>query len=325
MESTERIPGTVAVFGGTGFLGHRVVASLLRQGHAVRAVSRNPARVAKLFSQPARAVPQAAAMPAPEAVQADILEPGSVAAAVAGAGAVVNAVSLYVEEGARTFERVHVAAAAELAGAARRAGAVRFVQLSGIGADPGSESPYIRARGRGEAAVRQAFPGAAIARPSVMTGPDDAFLVPLERLLRKLPVLPMFGRGRTRLQPVHVEDVAEAVARLAAGGDSPASGPIELAMPDLATFEFGGPQVFTYRELLQAIARQAGARTLLVPLPFAAWHLLAGIAERLPGAPLTRNQVDLMRRDNVPGMGMPGLEELGIRPRDILAPDPGRD
>ncbi|MER9305389.1 complex I NDUFA9 subunit family protein [Mesorhizobium sp. M0293] len=293
--NVERI---VTVFGGTGFLGRRIVKRLLERGFTVRAASRHPARVVPVFSSITRM---------PEAVEADILNASSIGSAIAGSEAIVNAVSLYVEQGVQTFERVHVEAAAKLAAASRDGKVDQFVQISGIGSDPQSDSNYIRARGRGEIAVQGAFPGAFIVRPAVMTGPDDAFLTTIVRLIRLLPVYPLFGDGGTRLQPVYVEDVAEAVSRLIDGRSHKGS----------PAFEFGGPRIYTYKELLREIARQLDTHIRLMPVPFAAWNALAGVAELLPAAPITRNQVDLMRHDNVAAIDAPGLKELDIGPWDI--------
>ncbi|MER8953104.1 NAD(P)H-binding protein [Mesorhizobium sp. M0833] len=290
----------VTVFGGTGFLGRRIVKRLLERGFTVRAASRHPARVALVFSSITRM---------PEAVDADITDASSIGSAIAGSQAVVNAVSLYVEQGVQTFERVHVKAAADLAAASRDRAIDQFVQISGIGSDPQSDSNYIRARGRGEGAVESAFPGAFIVRPAVMTGPDDAFLTTIVRLIRLLPVYPLFGDGGTRLQPVYVADVAEAVSRLLDGRSHKGS----------SIFEFSGPRIYTYKELLREIARQLDTHVKLMPVPFAVWNALAGVAELLPAAPITRNQIDLMRQDNVAAIDAPGLKELDIEPRGIDA------
>lgn len=178
MNSGNRMDGRiVTVFGGTGFLGGRIVKRLLAKGFYVRAASRHPRRAARLFASDEKA--------APEAVEADILDASSVARAMAGSHAVVNAVSLYVESGNLTFERLHVQAAAELAQAAHKIGVEQLIHVSGIGSDPLSNSSYIRARGRGEDAVWRAFPGSAIVRPAVMMGPDDAFLTTLIGLIRR--------------------------------------------------------------------------------------------------------------------------------------------
>ena len=290
---------TVAVFGGTGFLGRRVVRHLLGHGFRVRVASRHPERAPSLFG------PDGAGA---EAVGADVHDEASVASALAGAFGAVNAVSLYVERGGReTFRAVHVEAAARIARLAREAGLERLVHVSGIGADPASASGYIRARGEGEVVVREAFPSATIIRPSVMFGLDDHFLTTLARLLRILPVYPLFGRGRTRLQPVHVEDVTEAIARVVAGATG-AGHPC---------YELGGPRTYTYAELLRGVADRMGKRARLLPLPFALWETLAFLAEFAPGAPLTRNQVALMRRDNVASRDLPGLRDLGIAPTPL--------
>jgi NADH dehydrogenase len=285
------------VFGGTGFLGRRVVRHLRDKGFSVRITSRHPSS-------------SGGGDPEVQPIAADIREQESIAAAVKGASGVVNAVSLYVERGTDTFHAVHVAAAQRLAEEARKAGAERLIQISGIGADATSSSPYIRARAQGEQAVRAAFPNAAVIRPAVMFGPDDAFLNALVQLLRRLPIYPMFGRGQTRLQPADVEDVGEAVAKL-----------MQRTPGEAITVECGGPRVYTYEELLRTIGSAANVKPVLVPVPFAAWHALAWVAEVLPGAPVTRNQVELMEIDTVASVDVPGFADLAISPRameDVL-------
>ena len=287
----------IAVFGGTGFLGRRVVRHLLEHRFAVRVAARNPGRGTELFDD----------QPALELVRTDIGDDASVTAAVAGAWGVVNAVSLYVERGGSSFQAIHVAGAERLAAAARRAGVARLVHVSGIGIDANSPSAYIRSRAQGEAAVRAAFPDAVIIRPSALFGPDDALLTPLAAMLGKFPVFPLFGRGGTRLQPVHVEDVGEATARILE-----ANGPAQL-------YELGGPQIFSYRALLQTIAWHLGGKPLLLPVPFALWRLAGAAAEMLPRPPLTRNQVALMQQDNVASPSCPGFDALGMAPKGIEA------
>src|SRR5215468_3059891 len=223
----------VTVFGGTGFLGRRVVRHLRDKGFSLRVASRHPS-------------PSRDDDPHIKLIGADIRERRSVETAVAGAFGVVNAVSLYVERGTDTFQALHVAAAERVAEQASKAGVERLVQISGIGADAASSSPYIRARGQGEQAVRQVCANAVIVRPAVMFGPDDAFLNTLVQLLRRLPLYPMFGRGETRMQPADVEDVGEAVARL-----------MQRTPAEVITVECGGPRIYTYEELLRMIARAA--------------------------------------------------------------------
>jgi len=285
----------VTVFGGTGFLGSRVVRGLFGQKLAVRIVSRHPERV-----------PSPAKGRALQSIRADINDEAAVAAAVTGAYAVVNAVSLYVERGTETFDAVHVKAAERLARQAQRAGVEHFVHVSGIGADATSGSPYIRRRGEGELAVQAAFANAIIVRPAVMFARDDAFLNTIVRLLKRLPAYPMFGRGSTRLQPVHVGDVAEAITRV-----------LQLTAANPVTYELGGPRVFSYEELLTLIADRLSKKPLLLSLPFPVWHSLARIAEMLPEPLLTRNQVELMEVDTVAAAGMPGFDALGITPQSI--------
>jgi uncharacterized protein YbjT (DUF2867 family) len=291
----------VTVFGGTGFLGRRVVQHLRKHDFSVRIASRHPSRSRELFGSDD---------PQLQSVAADIHDQRAVADALAGAYGVVNAVSLYVERRGETFHCVHVEAARGLAARAQRDGIERLVQVSGIGADAASPSLYIRKRGEGELAVRSEFADAILIRPAVMFGPDDGFLTTVLALLRRLPVYPMFGRGLTRLQPAYVEDVAEAIARA-----------LQQTERRAVTFECGGPRIYSYEELLRAVAREAGLEARLMPLPFAAWYALASIAEVLPNPPVTRNQIELMQIDNVVSRDMPGFAELGISPssaEDIL-------
>jgi uncharacterized protein YbjT (DUF2867 family) len=279
------------VFGGTGFLGCRIVHHSRESGTRVRIVSRHSGR---------------AKGDGIEQIVADAHDERSVAGAVAGADGVVNAISLYAEHGSDTFHSVHVEAAGNIARAARQAGIRGFVHLSGIGANAASLSPYIRSRGEGEAAVQTAFPGAVIVRPAVMFAPDDAFLTTLLRLLRSLPAYPIFGDGRTRLQPVHADDVAAAIAQILRQEKKPYS-----------VYELAGPRVYSYEELLRTIARIAHLRPVLMRMPFALWDALAGLAEMLPRPPLTRNQVELMQIDTTASENLPGFRALGISPRSF--------
>ena len=287
----DRAMSCVTVFGGTGFLGRRVVHNLRESGATVRIASRHPGQA------DGDNVKQ---------IRADAHDERSVEAAVAGADGVVNAISLYVEHGSETFHSVHVEAAARIARVARRVGAKRLVHVSGIGADAASPSPYIRSRGEGEAAVQAAFPGAVIIRPAVMFAQDDGFLTTILRLLRVLPAYPIFGDGRTRLQPVYADDVAAAITQLLRQSKKPS--PI---------YELAGPRVYSYEELLRTIARTAGLRPVLMRTPFALWDAVAGLAEILPHPPLTRNQVELMQIDTTASDNLPGLRELGISPRSL--------
>ena len=286
----------VTVFGGTGFLGRRLVRHLHDAGFAVRIASRHPDRGRSLFPGEVSGV---------ESVHADVTDDASVTTAISGAWAVVNAVSLYVERGNHTFRSVHVEAAGRVAMLARRAGVEALAHVSGIGSDAASASPYIRSRGEGEAVVLGEFPVARLIRPAVMFGAGDAFLTPLATMLRYLPVFPMFGGGTTRLQPTCVDDVAEAIARFL---QAPAAG---------RAYELAGPQVYTYRALLKTIAGSMAKRPFLFPFPFKLWHAIGYLSEILPSPPLTRNQVELMEKDNIPDPEAPGFEALRISPQGI--------
>jgi uncharacterized protein YbjT (DUF2867 family) len=291
---------TVSVFGGAGFLGRCLVQRLVSEGSTVRVAVRHADRARSAF--------RSAGLDRVSVFAADVRDQATVGAALAGADAVVDAVSAYVETGGVTFEAVHEEGANTLAREAVAAGVVRFVLVSGIGADPESGSPYIRARGRGERVVQQAFPAATIVRPSAMFGPGDALFGTVAHLARLLPVLPLIGGGRTRLQPVFVEDVAEAIARI-------------FADPGTAgqTYELAGPKVYTLRELFEITLSLMGIRRLLVPLPFAVAEVQARLFEFLPNPPLTSGQVDLLKADNVASRDLPGLRELNILPKAIEA------
>jgi uncharacterized protein YbjT (DUF2867 family) len=281
----------VTVFGGTGFIGRRIVRYLSESGATVRVASRHPREAeGDHIAQ----------------IVADAHDERSVEDAVAGADGVVNAISLYVEHGSHTFHSVHVEAAARIASVARRVGAKRLIHLSGIGADAASPSPYIRSRGEGEAAVQAAFPGVVTIRPAVMFASDDGFLTTILRLLRGLPAYPIFGDGRTRLQPAYADDVAAAIAQVLRQSKKP-----------YPIYELAGPRVYSYEELLRTIARTAGLRPVLMRMPFALWDALAGVAEMLPHPPLTRNQVQLMQIDTIASDTLPGFRVLGISPRPL--------
>jgi NADH dehydrogenase len=289
---------TITVFGGTGFLGRRLVQRLVAEGVTVRVAVRHP--------DPAGRALRATGLGRITVFSADVRDQAAVAAAIAGADAVVNAVSAYVEKGGVTFETVHEQGAETVAREAASAGVGRLVLISGIGADPRSGSSYVSARGRGELVVRQAFPGATIVRPGAMFGPGDALFGTLAGLARLLPVLPLIGGGHTRLQPVYVEDVAEAVARILV--DRGTAG---------RTYELAGPGVYTMRELVELTLRLIGKWRLLVPVPLVVATIQARLFELLPSPLLTTGQVDLLRADNVVSGVLPGFQELGIEPKGV--------
>lgn len=290
----------VTVFGGTGFLGREIVSQLLQAGVRVRVAARHPERA--VFEESEQK---------PDLMTVDIRDENAVRQAVAGATGVVNAVSLYVEKHGLSFEDIHVVAARRIARCAQEAGVGTLVHISGIGVDEHSASAYIRARTQGEQAVREIFEGAIVLRPSVLFGPGDSFLTTLASLAR-LPIIPLFGRGQTRLQPVHVADVASAAAQFL-------TRPPEPGLHQAEVFELGGVGIYTYRDLLELVLAHLGKRRPLLPVPFAGWRALAAVASALPNPPLTSDQVALMEQDNVVRSDAAGFAQLGIKPADIAA------
>lgn len=290
----------ITVFGGTGFLGRRIVRRLAADGASVRIAVRRPER--------ARLLEERAADGRIEAVSADVWDETTVAPAVDGAEAVVNTVGHYIERGKATFEAIHGQGAAHVARAAAAAGVERLVHISGLGADPASPSPYVRARGVGERLVHQAFPKATILRPSVIFGPEDAFFNRLAGLARVMPVLPLFGTGDVKLQPVYVDDVAEAVAAA-------------LASPEAAgrVYELGGPRAYSYRALVELVLEVSGRRRALLPVPYLVWEVLAAVMAPFPARPISRDQVRLMRTDNVVSAQALTMADLGVTPTPVEA------
>jgi NADH dehydrogenase len=284
---------SITVFGGSGFIGRYLVQRLARHGWIIRVAVRHPDRA--LFLKPMGAIGQITP------IAASLRHEGSITAAVAGADAVVNLVGVLYERGTQGFADIHVDGAARVARAAKAAGAGTLVHMSALGADPASPAAYGRSKAAGEEAVRAAFPEAAIARPSVVFGPEDDFLNRFATMARFLPALPLIGGGETRFQPVYVGDVADALLRL-----------VEDPATAARTYELGGPRVYSFRALMELMLQAIGRRRLLVPLPFALASLQAFFLEWLPVPPLTRDQVRLLKRDTVVGPNALTLADLGI-------------
>ncbi len=291
-----------AVIGGSGFLGRYVVRRLAQQGWLVRIGVRRPDRALYLkpMGDPGQIVP----------ITVDLRHEASVAAAVAGATAVVNLVGILFESGRQRFAALHAEGAGRAARLAKSAGVERFVQVSAIGADPAGAAEYARSKAAGERAVLAAFPEASIVRPSIVFGPEDDFFNRFAKLATLLPALPLIGGGATRFQPVYVGDVAQAIAALL--GDPPPGRSYAGRV-----YELGGPRVYTFKELLLLLLREIGRRRLLLPVPFALAELQGAVLGLLPNPLLTRDQVLLLRRDNVAGGEAPGLAELGIQPTPV--------
>ncbi|WP_374448380.1 complex I NDUFA9 subunit family protein [Stella sp.] len=287
------------VFGASGFIGRHVVRRLAAEGAQVVAAVRHPDQA--LFLKPMGNVGQVTP------VRASVTDERTAEAAIAGSDVVVNLVGILYEHGTQTFDAVHRAGAERVARLAAAAGAARLVHVSAIGADPAAAARYAQSKGRGEEAVRQAFAGATILRPSIVFGPEDDFFNRFAAMARISPALPLIGGGATRFQPVYVGDVAEAVMRV-------------LADPATAgrTYELAGPTVYSFADLMRLLLAEIGRRRLLVPMPFGVARFKAWFLEKLPVPPLTRDQVLLLERDNVAGGG-PGLADLGITPTAVEA------
>jgi uncharacterized protein YbjT (DUF2867 family) len=287
------------IFGGTGFVGRYLVERLADRGARILVISRSP-RTHGQHLQPLGSVDQIVVQ------SADLSSESALRGTVAGAAGVINLIGILYETGRQQFAEVHGAIAGRVAAAASAEAVPRLVQISAIGADPGSASAYARSKAEGERRVREAFPGATILRPSIVIGPEDDFFNRFAALARVLPALPLIGGGQTRFQPVYVGDVAQAVVAALERDDAPGR-----------TYELGGPQIYTFAELMRYMLKVLGRRRLLLNLPFGMAALQARFLELLPEPPLTRDQVELLKHDNVLTPGTPGLEALGVTPTPI--------
>jgi uncharacterized protein YbjT (DUF2867 family) len=290
----------VTIFGGSGFLGRYTVRALVRAGHRVRVAVRKP-HLAN-FLLPMGHVGQI------QIVYADVGDGDAVTRALKGADAAVNLVGILYESGRQRFQRLHADAARTIAGAAQTEGAATLVHISAIGADPDSDAAYARTKGEGEIGVRGAFPDAAILRPSIVFGPEDRFFNRFAALARISPGLPLIGGGHTRFQPVYVVDVASAILHCI---DDPATAG--------RSYELGGPRVYSFRELMRLVLAETNRRRLLVPVPWSIAMVKAAFLGLLPNPLLTRDQVRLLKHDNVVTAGALGFADLGIDPEPAEA------
>lgn len=291
----------ITVFGGSGFIGRHVVRALAQRGYRIRVAVRRPDLAGHL--QPLGSVGQI------HAVQANVRNRASVDRAVEGAHAVINLVGILAERGRQRFDAVQDFGARAIAQAAAAAGVGGLVHVSAIGADAESASHYARSKALGEAGVLKAFPAAVILRPSIIFGPEDGFFNLFAGLARLSPVLPLIG-AQTRFQPVFVGDVAEAVVAAVEGRAKAGQ-----------VYELGGPDVATFRALMEKMLHVIGRKRLLLPVPFALARLEAAVLQYLPGKLLTLDQVKLLARDNIVSEAAQAagltLDGLGISPRDM--------
>ena len=285
------------VFGGSGFIGRYVVKRLAQKGYIVRVAVRDP--VGAEFLKPMGTVGQIVPL------FASVTNEATVHRAVEGADLAVNLVGILAERAKDEFRQVHVEGAERIARLAAGAGVLRLVHVSAIGADPASPSRYGASKAAGEAAVRQAYPGATILRPSIVFGPEDQFFNRFAWMAQMFPVMPVIA-GDTRFQPVFVGDVADAV--MAALGRADTVGGV---------FELGGPRVWSFREILAYVLAQTARRRPMLTVPMGLARLQARLAELLPSKPFTRDQLLMLQQDNVVAAGLPGLPELGLVPTPV--------
>jgi NADH dehydrogenase len=248
---------------------------------------------------------------APEIVQGDILDDVSVGAAITGADAVVNLVGILTETATQTYRAIHVEAARRIALAAQRHGVTRIIHLSALGASPTSPAISDRTKAEGEQVVREVFPQATIVRPSLVFGEDDHFFSRFAAMIRSSPVLPLIGGGTTKFQPVFVADMTAGLLELLQRSDTTGK-----------TYEFAGPQVYSFKALLELLLTALNRQRILLPIPFALAEIQAGLLELLHNPPLTRDQVRLLKTDKVVSGAEPTLGDLGVQSRrldDFLA------
>ncbi|MTI02917.1 complex I NDUFA9 subunit family protein [Roseibium sp. RKSG952] len=297
--ATTKTGETAVVLGGTGFLGRRVVRELKEAGFIVSVATRFPENAVQLGIGDESSV---------GVVRCDLKEPERLRRVFNGAAVVVNCIGFYSETRSETFQDIHVIGARSVAEAAISVGVRSLIHVSGIGADRNSRSAYVRARAEGERVVLCACPDATILRPSVLFSRSGAFFCDLGAIVQRMPIFPLFGDGSVQLQPVWVGDVARAAVRVS--GFSDARGRI---------YELGGPDVLTYKDIVQRLARRGGKKRLLVPVPYQLWWLLAMTMAALPQPPITTAQVALMRQDNVVGDNVATFSDLEIHPQSAVA------
>ncbi|MGQ2905475.1 MAG: complex I NDUFA9 subunit family protein [Neoaquamicrobium sediminum] len=303
MTSVIKVPPLVTVFGGSGFLGRHVVRALAKRGYRVRVAVRNPNLAGHL--QPLGNVGQI------QAVQANLRVRWSIDRAVQGADHVVNLVGIMFESGRQSFDAVQDFGARAVAEAARAEGAT-LAHVSAIGSDKESPADYARTKARGEQAVLETMPDAVIFRPSIMFGPEDGFFNRFAAMARLSPALPLIGGGHTKFQPVYVADVAEAIARS-----------VEDKVEGGRIYELGGPETMTFKQCMEKMLEVIERKRMLVSVPWGMARLQGSLLGLLPNPLLTRDQVEMLRTDNVVSQAAEQegrtFEALGIKPQAMDA------
>ncbi|MGB0935339.1 MAG: complex I NDUFA9 subunit family protein, partial [Alphaproteobacteria bacterium] len=290
----------VTIFGGSGFVGRYVVQKLAKEGAIIRIAGRyaKSALFLKTMGDVGQITP----------VEVNIRDKESIAQAIDGSYAVVNLIGVLQEKSKNTFEDLHVIGPNLISQVASESGVKKFVQMSAINADPNSPSKYASTKGQGEARVWKNFPNATIVRPSVIFGAEDRFMNMFASMARISPALPLVGGGETKFQPVYVCDVAEAIMRVVCDRRTtscPYNGKV---------YELGGPQVYSFKEILEYVGEITGRNSMFVPIPYPAADILGRLMQWIPDAPLTADQVKLLQKDSVVHSGALSFKELDIKP-----------
>lgn len=304
MEPPRSSAKLVTVFGGSGFVGRHVVRALAKRGHRIRVAVRRPDLAGHL--QPLGTVGQI------HSIQANLRYRWSIERALEGADAAINLVGILTERGRQSFDAVQASGPRAIGEIASAAGIVNVVHVSALGADQPSTIGYLQSKAEGEQGILEAAPNAVVMRPSIVFGPEDDFFNRFAAMARMSPVLPLIGGGNTRFQPVFAGDVGDAIARA-----------IDGAAESRTIYELGGPEIVTFRQCLELMLKVTRRRRVLIPLPWGFAKSLGRVAQNLPGAPLTADQVRMLQFDNVvsPGAVSEGrtLEGLGIEPTGLEA------
>lgn len=294
-------PKVIAIVGGSGFIGRAIARKMVADGHVVRIIARHPENALQLKTagDPGQVV----------LMRGDLLKPATLKATLTGVDVVVNLVGVLYEKGGQRFAAIHAKGAETLAKIAKESGVKQFIHMSALGVDQAGSAKYARTKLTGEKAVRAQYSDAVILRPSIVFGAEDNFFNQFGNLATISPFLPLVGGGQNKFQPVHVEDVAEGVRRIVANPESFAA----------KTYSLGGPDVVTFEQIMHFINQSTGRNCLLVPLPFALAKVMALFLELLPRPLLTRDQVRLLKVDNVVPEKTKTFKSLGIQPQSFYA------
>lgn len=291
---------TITIIGGSGFIGSYIVKELAQTGAAIKIACRHPDRA--LYLKPAGRVGQIAP------TYIDLTKADTITKAIEGSDYVINLVGLLFEKGKQDFASAHAKGPERLAKIAKEQGVKKFIHMSALGVGKHNKAKYTRTKAMGEKAVLAAFPEATIIRPSVVFGPEDNFFNQFAKMTAVSPFLPLIGGGTNQMQPVYVADVAKAFAAI-----------IQKQGTEGIIYEIGGPTAYSFKALMELILTTIDKKRTLLPIPFIVAKFIAFFMEFMPTPLLTRDQVELLKTDNILDGSCPGLKELGITPTSVEA------